>query len=145
MKNKKIKYKDLCQTVQEQNDKIQELQQTINYIQNNCSFNIPFQAEVVYASSSYVPEELRISYLENGKVNTIIYALKSGFLSFPKIKEICKQNDITYIITIQRAKDYYEYYTVDTSNWTIFDATPFIKSSDSKLTTTTIKKENFIN
>lgn len=145
MKNKKIKYKDLCQTVQEQNDKIQELQQTINYIQNNCSFNIPFQAEVVYASSSYVPEELRISYLENGKVNTIIYALKSGFLSFPKIKEICKQNDITYIITIQRAKDYYEYYAVDTSNWTIFDATPFIKSSDSKLTTTTIKKENFIN
>ena len=145
MKNKKIKYKDLCQMVQEQNDKIERLEQIVNYIQNNYSYNIPFQAEVVYASSSYVPEELRISYLENGKVNTIIYALKSGFLSFPKIKEIGKQNDITYIITIQRAKDYYEYYAVDTSNWTIFDATPFIKSSDSKLTTTTIKTENFIN
>ena len=145
MKNKKIKYKDLCQTVQELKelkDQIQELQQTINYIQNNYFCDVPFQAEVAYAHSSYVPEELRISYLENGKVNTIIYALKSGFLSFPKIKEICKQNDITYIITIQRAKDYYEYYAVDTSNWTIFDATPFIKSSESKLTTTTIKTEN---
>ena len=144
MKNKKIKYKDLCQMVQELKDQNQELKQTINYIENNYSYDVPFQAEVVYASSSYVPEELRISYLENGKVNTIIYALKSGFLSLPKIKEICKQNDITYIITIQRAKDYYEYYAVDISNWTIFDATPFIKSSDSKLTTT-IKKENFIN
>lgn len=143
MKSKKIKYKDLCQMVQEQKDQIQELQQTINYFQNNCSFNIPFQAEVVYASSSYVPEELRISYLENGKVNTIIYALKSGFLSFPKIKEIGKQNDITYIITIQRAKDYYEYYAVDTSNWTIFDATSLVKSND-KLTTA-VKVQNFIN
>ena len=72
MKNKKIKYKDLCQMVQELKDQNQELKQTINYIENNYSFNIPFQAEVVYASSSYVPEELRISYLENGKVNTII-------------------------------------------------------------------------
>ena len=143
MKNKKIKYKDLCQMVQELKDQIQELQQTINYFQNNYSCDVPFQAEVVYAHSSYVPEELRISYLENGKVNTIIYALKSGFLSFPKIKEIVKQNDITYIITIQRAKDYYEYYAVDISNWTIFDATSLVKNND-KLTTAG-KALNFIN
>ena len=80
MKNKKIKYKDLCQMVQEQNDKIQELQQTINYFQNNYSCDVPFQAEVVYASSSYIPEELRISYLENGKVNTIITKFTPNFI-----------------------------------------------------------------
>ena len=144
MKNKKIKYKDLCQTVQKQNDQIERLEQVINYIQNNCSFNIPFQAEIAYAYSPYTAEELHISYLKDGKVNTITYTLKSGFLSFPKIKEIGKQNSVTYIITIQRAKDYYEYYAVDTSNWTIFDATPFIKSNDDKLTTA-VKTQNFIN
>ena len=144
MKNKKIKYKDLCQTVQKQNDQIERLEQVINYIQNNCSFNIPFQAEVVYADSPYTAEELHISYLKDGKVNTITYTLKSGFLSFPKIKEIGKQSSVNYIITIQRAKDYYEYYAVDTSNWTIFDATPFIKSNDDKLTTA-VKTQNIIN
>ena len=147
MKNKKIKYKDLCQMVQEQKeqkDQIQELKQTINYIQNNYSYNVPFQAEIAYAYSPYTAEELHISYLKDGKVNTITYTLKSGFLSFPKIKEIGKQNSVTYIITIQRAKDYYEYYAVDTSNWTIFDATPFIKSNDDKLTTA-VKTQNIIN
>ena len=144
MKNKKIKYKDLYQMVQEQKDQIERLEQVINYIQNNCSFNIPFQAEVVYADSPYIAEKLHISYLKDGKVNTITYTLKSGFLSFPKIKEIGKQNSVNYIITIQRAKDYYEYYAVDTSNWTIFDATPFIKSNDDKLTTA-VKTQNIIN
>ena len=144
MKNKKIKYKDLCQMVQELKDQNQELKQTINYIENNYSYDVPFQAEVVYASSSYVPEELRISYLKNGKVNTITYTLKSDFLSFPKIKEISKQNDVNYIITLQRTKDCYEYYSVDTSNWTIFDVTSLVKSND-KLTSTIVKTQNFIN
>ena len=144
MKNKKIKYKDLCQMVQELKNQNQELKQTINYIQNNYSYNVPFQAEIAYADSPYIVEELHISYLKDGKVNTITYTLKSGFLSFPKIKEIGKQNSVTYIITIQRAKDYYEYYAVDTSNWTIFDATPFIKSNDDKLTTA-VKTQNIIN
>ena len=143
MKNKKIKYKDLCQMVQEQKDQIKELEKTINYIENNYSCDVPVQAEVVYAYSPYCAEELRISYLKNGKVNTIIYTLKSDFLSSTKIKEISKQSDINYIITLQRAKDCYEYYSVDTSNWTIFDATPFIKSNDDKLTT--VKTQNFIN
>lgn len=144
MKNKKIKYKDLCQMVQEQKDQIQELQQTINYIQNNCFFNIPFQAEIVYAYSSYASEELHISYLQNGKVNTVTYILKSDFLSFSKIKEISKQSDVNYIITLQRAKDCYEYYSVNTSNWTIFDVTSLVKSND-KLTSTIVKTQNFIN
>ena len=135
MKNKKIKYKDLCQMVQEQKDQIKELEKTIDYIQNNYSYNIPFQAEVVYAYSPYCAEELRISYLKNGKVNTVIYTLKNNFLSFPKIDKIVKQSDTTYIITIQRTKDYYEYYGVDTSTWTIFDATSFVKGND-KLTGT---------
>ena len=69
MKNKKIKYKDLCQIVQEQKDKIKELEQTIDYIQNNYFCNIPFQAKIVYSYSPYCAEELRISYLKNGKVN----------------------------------------------------------------------------
>ena len=135
MKNKKIKYKDLCQMVQEQKDQIKELEKTINYIQNNYFCNIPFQAEVVYAYSPYCAEELHVSYLKNGKVNTVIYTLKNGFLSFPKIDKIVKQSDITYIITIQRTKDYYEYYGVDTSTWTIFDATSLVKNND-KLTGT---------
>ena len=46
MKNKKIKYKDLCQMVQEQKDQIKELEQTINYIQNNYFCDIPFYAEI---------------------------------------------------------------------------------------------------
>ena len=135
MKNKKIKYKDLCQTVQKQNDQIERLEQVINYIQNNYFYDVPFQAEVVYTSSSYVPEELRISYLENGKVNTITYTLQGNYLPVPEIKEIVKQSDVTYIITIQRTKDYYEYYGVDTSTWTIFDATSLVKGND-KLTGT---------
>lgn len=118
--------------VQEQKDKIKELEQTINYIQNNYSCDIPFYAELAYGDSPY-DEELRISYLKNDKVNTVIYTLKNGFLSFPKIDKIVKQSDITYIIIIQRTKDYYEYYGVDTSTWTIFDATSFVKSND-KLT-----------
>lgn len=143
MKNKKIKYKDLCQMVQEQKDQIKELQQNINYIQNNYSYNIPFHAEVVYAYP-YTTEELHISYLKDGKVNTIIYTLKDNFLSFSKIKEISKQSDVNYIITLQRAKDCYEYYSVDTSNWTIFDVTSLVKSND-KLTSTVVKTQNFIN
>lgn len=133
MKNKKIKYKDLCQMVQEQKDQIKELQQTINYIENNYFCDVPFHAEIAYPSSPYVGEQLYISYLKNGKVNTVIYTLKNGFLSFPKIDKIVKQSDTTYIITIQRTKDYYEYYGVDTSTWTIFDATSLVKSND-KLT-----------
>ena len=133
MKNKKIKYKDLCQMVQEQKDQIKELEKTINYIENNYFCDVPFQAEVVYAYSPSCAEELRISYLKNGKVNTITYTLKSDFLSFPKIKEISKQSDVNYIITLQRTKDYYEYYAVDTFNWTIFDVTSLVKSND-KLT-----------
>ena len=144
MKNKKIKYKDLCQMVKEQKDQIERLEQVINYIQNNCSFNVPFQAKVVYAYSPYCAEELRVSYLKNGKVNTIIYTLKSDFLSSTKIKEISKQSDVNYIITLQRAKDCYEYYSVDTSNWTIFDVTSLVKSND-KLTSTIVKTKNFIN
>ena len=132
MKNKKIKYKDLCQMVQEQKDQIQELEKTINYIQNNYSCDVPFQAELAYGSSLY-DEELRISYLKNGRINTITYTLKNGFLSFPKIKEIVKQSDTDYIITLQRAKDYYEYYAVDTFDWTVFDITLLVKSND-KLT-----------
>lgn len=132
MQNKKIKYKDLCQMVQEQKDKIKELEQTINYIQNNYNYfcDIPFQAELVYSNAPYIGEELRISYLENGKVNTIIYTLKNGFLSFPKIDKIVKQSNINYIITLQRTQDYYEYYAVDTFNWTISDVTSLVKSND---------------
>ena len=135
MKNKKIKYKDLCQMVQEQKDQIKELEQTVQYIQNNYFCNIPFQAEVAYSNSPYIGEQLYISYLKNGKVNTVIYTLKNDFLSFPKIDKIVKQSDTTYIITIQRTKDYYEYYGVDTSTWTIFDATSLVKGND-KLTGT---------
>ena len=135
MKNKKIKYKDLCQMVQEQKDQIKKLEKTINYIQNNYFCNIPFQAEVAYSNSPYIGEQLYISYLKNGKVNTVIYTLKNDFLSFPKIDKIVKQSDTTYIITIQRTKDYYEYYGVDTSTWTIFDATSLVKGND-KLTGT---------
>lgn len=130
MKNKKIKYKDLCQIVQEQKDQIQELEKIMNYIQNNYSCDMPFQAEL--ACGTYA-EELHISYLKNGKVNTVTYTLKNDFLSFPKIKEVIKQSDVNYIIVLQRTKDYYEYYGVDTSTWTIFDATSLIKSND-KLT-----------
>ena len=133
MRNKKIKYKDLCQMVQEQKDQIKELEQTVQYIQNNYFCDIPFHAEIAYSSSPYVGEQLYISYLKNGKVNTITYTLKSDFLSFPKIKEISKQSDVNYIITLQRTKDYYEYYAVDTFNWTIFDVTSLVKSND-KLT-----------
>lgn len=133
MKNKKIKYKDLCQMVQEQKDQIQELKQTINYIQNNYFCNIPFHAELAYFNPPYVGIELRISYLQNGKVNTVIYPLKSDFLSFPQIKDIVKQSDVNYVVILQRSKDYYEYYGVDTFTWTIFDATSLIKSND-KLT-----------
>lgn len=132
MKNKKIKYEDLCQIVQKQNDQIQELEKTINYIQNNYSCDVPFQAELAYGAGPY-DEELRISYLKNGRINTITYTLKNGFLSFPKIKEIIKQSDTDYIITLQRAKDYYEYYAVDTFDWTVFDITLLVKSND-KLT-----------
>ena len=135
MKNKKIKYKDLCQMVQEQKDQIKELEKTVQYIQNNYFCDIPFHAEVVYAYSPYCAEELRISYLKNGKVNTITYTLKNGFLSFPKIKEIVKQSDTDYIITIQRTKDCYEYDAIDTFNWTICDITTLVKSND-KLTGT---------
>lgn len=71
MKNKKIKYKDLCQMVQEQKDQITELQKIVQYIQNNYFCDIPFQAELAYSNSPYIGEELRISYLENGKVNTV--------------------------------------------------------------------------
>ena len=131
MQNKKIKYKDLCQMVQEQKDQIQELQQTINYIQNNYFCDVPFQAEIAYSYSS-VGEELRISYLKGGKVNVITYSLY-GLLPFPKIKEIIKQSDINYIVTLQRTKDYYEYYAVDTFNWIISDVTSLVKSND-KLT-----------
>ena len=143
MKNKKIKYKDLCQIVQEQKDKIKELEKTINYIENNYFCDVPFQAEVIYAYSPYCAEELRISYLKNGKVNSIIYSLKNNFLSFSKIKEISKQSDVNYIITLQRAKDCYEYYSVDTSNWTIFDVTSLIKSND-KLTSTIVKTHTMV-
>lgn len=136
MKNKKIKYKDLCQTVQEQKDQIKELEQTINYIQNNYFCNIPFQAKVFYSIAG-LGVELRINYLKNGKVNTITYTLQDNYLPFPKIKEIIKQSDITYIIVLQRAKDYYEYYGVDTSTWTIFDATSLVKGND-KLTGTIV-------
>ena len=132
MKNKKIKYKDLCQTVQEQKDQIKELEQTINYIQNNYFCNIPFQAKVFYSIAG-LGVELRISYLKNGKVNTITYTLQGNYLPFPEIKEIVKQSDVNYIITLQRTKDYYEYYAVDTFNWTIFDVTSLVKSND-KLT-----------
>ena len=132
MKNKKIKYKDLCQMVQEQKDQIQELEKTINYIQNNYSCDVPFQAELAYRSATY-GEELRISYLKNGKVNTITYTLKNDFLPFPKIKEIVKQSDTDYIITLQRTEDYYEYYCVDTFTWNVFDATSLVKCND-KLT-----------
>lgn len=137
MKNKKIKYKDLCQMVQEQKDQIKELEQTVQYIQNNYFCNIPFHAKIAYSDSPYIGEQLYISYLKNDKVNTVIYTLKNGFLSFPKIDKIVKQSDITYIIIIQRTKDYYEYYGVDTSTWTIFDATSFIKGND-KLTGTIV-------
>ena len=143
MKNKKIKYKDLCQMVQEQKNQIQELQQTINYIENNYFCDVPFHAEVAYSSSPYTGEQLYISYLKNGKVNTVIYILKNGFLSFPKIDKIVKQSDTTYIITIQRTKDYYEYYGVDTSTWTIFDATSLVKGND-KLTGT-VKTQTMVN
>ena len=128
MKNKKIKYKDLCQMVQEQKDQIKELEKTVQYIQNNYFCDIPFHAKVTY--SPYIGEQLYISYLKNGKVNAVIYTLNNGFLPFPKIDKIVKQSDITYIITIQRTKDYYEYYGVDTSTWTIFNATSLIKSND---------------
>ena len=133
MKNKKIKYKDLCQMVQEQKDHIQELEQTINYIQNNYFCNIPFQAKIMYSDIPFTGVQLWINYLKNDKVNTITYTLQDNYLPFPKIKEIIKQSDITYIIVLQRAKDYYEYYSVDTSTWTIFDATSLVKSND-KLT-----------
>ena len=112
--------------VQEQKDQIQELEKTINYIQNNYFCDIPFKAELAYCSTQY-GEELRISYLKNGKVNTITYTLKNDFLPFPKIKEIVKQSDVNYIITLQRTKDYYEYYGVDTFTWTIFDVTSLVK------------------
>lgn len=135
MKNKKIKYKDLCQMVQEQKDQIKQLEQTINYIQNNYFCDVPFHAEIAYSCSPYVREEIYISYLENGKVNTMTYPLKDDFLSFPKIKEIIKQSDVNYIIVLQRTNDYYEYYNVDTFKWTIFDATSLVKGND-KLTGT---------
>ena len=135
MKNKKIKYKDLCQTVQEQKDQIKELEKTINYIQNNYFCDIPFQAKAMYSVIPFTGVQLWISYLKNGKVNTITYTLQGDYLPFPKIKEIVKQSDTTYIITVQRTKDYYEYYGVDTSTWTIFDATSLVKSND-KLTGT---------
>lgn len=128
MKNRKIKYNDLCQMIQEQKDQITELQQIINYIQNNYFCDVPFQAEIAYGYPP-VGEELCISYLKGGKINTITYPL-NGFLSFPKIKEIIKQSDINYIITLQRTKDYYEYYAVDTFNWTISDVTSLVKSND---------------
>lgn len=127
MKNKKIKYKDLCQMVQEQKTQIEELEQTINYIHNNYFCDIPFQAEVAYKSNT-IGEELQISYLKDDKVNTITYTL-NGFLSFPIIKEIVKQNDIDYIITLQRTKDYYEYYMVNTSNWEVSNVTNIIKET----------------
>lgn len=144
MKNKKIKYKDLCQMVQEQKDQIKELEKTIDYIQNTYCCNIPFQAKIVYPYFPYCAEELHISYLKDGKVNTIIYTLKNNFLSFSKIKEISKQSDVNYIITLQRAKDCYEYYSVDTSNWTIFDITSLVKSND-KLTSTVVKTQTTLN
>lgn len=118
--------------VQEQKDQIQELEKTINYIQNSYSCDVPFQAELAYGRGLY-EEELRISYLKDGRINTITYTLKNGFLSFPKIKEIIKQNDTNYIVVLQRTKDYYEYYCVDTFTWTIFDATSLGKCND-KLT-----------
>lgn len=132
MKNKKIKYKDLCQIVQEQKDQIKELEQTVQYIQNNYFCDIPFHAKVFY-SITCLGVELRINYLKNGKVNTITYTLQGNYLPFPEIKEIIKQSDVNYIITLQRTKDYYEYYGVNTSTWTIFDATSLVKSND-KLT-----------
>lgn len=144
MKNKKIKYKDLCQMVQEQKDQIKELKQTINYIQDNYFCDIPFQAKISYDNFYYLGEELLINYLKDGKVNSITYKLKlkSDFLSFPEIKEISKQSDTDYIITIQRTKDCYEYYAIDTLNWTICDITILVKSND-KLTDT-IKTENIV-
>ena len=129
MKEKKISYKDLCELVIKQNEQIAELKQTINYIQNNYSCDIPFQVETVYSYPS-TGEELHISYLKNGKVNTIIYTLNGCFSLLPKIKEIIKQNENYYIITLQRTKDYYEYYAVDTFYWTISDITSLIKSND---------------
>ena len=133
MKNKKIKYKDLCQMVQEQKDQIKELKQTINYIQDNYFCDIPFQAKISCGNLCYLDAELNINYLKDGKVNSVTYVLKSDFLSFPVIKEIIKQSDTDYIITIQRTKDCYEYYAIDTFNWTICDITTLVKSND-KLT-----------
>ena len=130
MKNKKIKYKDLCQMVQEQKDQIKELQQTINYIQNNYFCDVPFQAEITY-SYSRIGVELRVSYLKNGKVNTITYTLNNDFLPFPMIKEIIKQSDTSYIITLQRTKDYYEYYALDMRTWSISNITDIIRSTSS--------------
>lgn len=112
--------------VQEQKNQITELKQAINYIQNNYSCDVPFQVKVGYSN---VAEELCVSYLEKGKVNTVTYALNLDFLSFSKIKEIVKQSDVTYIITLERFKDYYEYYALDTKTWTISNITDIIKSA----------------
>lgn len=138
MKKKKIKYEDLCQIVQEQKDQITELKQTINYIQDNYSCEVPFQVKVGYSN---VAEELCVSYLENGKVNTVTYTLDLNFLPFPKIKEIVKQSDVTYIITLQRIQDYYEYYALDTRTWTISNITDIIKSA-SNLKGRVVKKND---
>lgn len=143
MENKKIKYKDLCQTVQEQKDQINELEKIINYIQNNYFCNIPFQAKVMYSVIPFTGVQLWVNYLKNGKVNTITYTLQDNYLPFPEIKEIVKQSDVNYIITLQRTKDYYEYYGVDTSAWTIFDATSLVKGND-KLTGT-VKTQTVVN
>lgn len=66
--------------------------------------------------------------MENGKVNTVTYELNLDFLTFSKIKEIIKQNDVSYIITLQRAQGYYEYYALDTRTWSISNITDIIKS-----------------
>lgn len=87
---------------------------------------MPFQVKVGYSN---VAEELCISYLENGKVNTVTHTLSLDFLSFSKIKEIVKQSDVSYIITLERFKDYYEYYALDTKTWTISNITDIIKSA----------------
>ena len=121
MKIKQI-IKQLNETIQNQQDQIDELKEIIEYFNKKYSDKIPFMAEMGDLAMNYSDytfnETIKVTYYKDGKIHSLIANLPRDFTKgqYSKIKEVKHQFDTYYIITIANGDNIIKF-LLDTKGW----------------------------
>ena len=124
MKIKQI-IKQLNETIQNQQDQIDEFKEIIEYFNKKCFDKFPFIAEMGDLAMNYsnysnytYNETIKVTYYKDGKIHSLVANLPRDFTKgqYSKIKEVKHQFDAYYIITVANGDNIIKF-LLDTKGW----------------------------